>query len=217
MDFLNVSSAPLDAHSSSRASASPLSSPPPNIMSQSDDDDEVKNWDTYDNHPSDGNLYTEALRDIDAAHSTYRTRQKLQAVVDTLKQVRWSFTQFIHAWMNESCELKHRRYRTLSQRRKALQQTLVRMPSNTYQLHLASMFTVEKYEAFPKPGPGDEKSIAFSIYKSSDSTNLLRMWRTIRSWTRLLKHPPQACLYNRVLMRNTFLICKSLYQRRHIH
>jgi len=60
-------------------------------MSQSDDDDEVENWDTYDNHPSDGNLYTEALRDIDTAHSM-------------------------------------------------------------------------KYEAFPKPGPGDEKSIAFSIY-----------------------------------------------------
>ena len=57
MDFLNVSSASLNAHSSSRASTSPLSSPPSNIMSQSDDDDEVENWDTYDNHPSDGNLY----------------------------------------------------------------------------------------------------------------------------------------------------------------
>jgi hypothetical protein len=52
-------------------------------MSQSDDDDEVENWDSYDNHPSDGNPDTEALRDIDTAHSTSRTRQKLQAVVDT--------------------------------------------------------------------------------------------------------------------------------------
>ena len=58
-----------------RASASPLSSPPPNIMSQSDDDDDIEDWDSYGNHPCDGNLDTEALRDIDTAHSTYRTQQ----------------------------------------------------------------------------------------------------------------------------------------------
>lgn len=37
-----------------------------------------------------------------------------------------------------------------------------------------------KDQTFAKSGPGDEKSIAFSIDQSSDSTNLLWMWRTIR-------------------------------------
>ena len=106
-------------------------------MSQSDDDGECEDWDDCYNHPSDGNLDTEASRDIGTAGPTFRTRGKLQAVVNTLHQVKWSFKQFLHAWMKESCELRHRRYRTFPQRQKALQQTLAGMPKT----YLVSMFT----------------------------------------------------------------------------
>jgi hypothetical protein len=99
MDLLNITSASLDAHLSSRASTSPLSSPP-DIMSQSDDNDEDEDWDDCDNDTSDESLGTEALGDIDTAGPTgptYRTRQKLQTIVNTLQRVKWSFKQFIHA------------------------------------------------------------------------------------------------------------------------
>ena len=135
-------------------STSPLSSPPPDIMSQSDDDDEDDDWDDCDNDANDESLGTEALGDIDTAGPTgptYRTQQKLQAVVNTLQRVRWSFKQFIHAWMRESCDLKHRRYRTLSQRQKALQQTLAGMPSITSRPDLVSVFRAELDALTGKP------------------------------------------------------------------
>ena len=77
--------------------------------------------------------------------------------------------------MNESCELKHRRYRTLSQRRKALQQTLVRMPSNTYQLHLVSMFTAELDALTTKPYFG-----RFDHTAQIDNIDFDAAFRTIR-------------------------------------
>jgi len=46
-------------------------------------------------------------------------------------------------------------------------------------------------EAFSESGPGDEKSIAFSIYQPLDGADLLRMWRTIAdliSWSIRLRH-----------------------------
>ena len=120
-------------------------------MSQSDDDGECEDWDDCDNHPSDGNLDTEASRDIGTAGPTFRTRGKLQAVVNTLHQVKWSFKQFLHAWMKESCELRHRRYRTFPQRQKALQQTLAGMPKTYLVSTFTATFTAELDALITKP------------------------------------------------------------------
>ena len=53
------------------------------------------------------------------------SQTKLQEVVDTLRRIGWSFTQFIAAWSgdrlgSEHVQLEHRQYRTVKQRRAAL-------------------------------------------------------------------------------------------------
>ena len=183
MDFLNIMNASLDAHSNPAsfcASTSPLSSPPPDTTFQRDDSDEDEDWADYGDYLNDENLDMEALR----GGPTFRTQRKLQVVVNTLKQVRWSFEQFIHAWMNEPRRLKHRRYCTLSQRQRALQRTLVRIPSNTNH-HLVSMFTAELDALTTKPYFG-----RFDHTAQIDNINFDVAFQTIRetapTWHKIL-------------------------------
>jgi hypothetical protein len=116
-----------------------------------DDDDWDDDYEDDDNDISDASLATDVLRDIDIAAPTYRTRSKLQAVINTLLKVRWSFRQFLHAWIKEAHVLKHRRYRTASRRRDALLETLAGMPSIIGQLHLVPVFTEELDALICKP------------------------------------------------------------------
>jgi hypothetical protein len=82
--------------------------------------------------------------------------------------------------MRESCDLKHRRYRTLSLRQKALQQTLAEMPSITSRFDLVSVFRAELDALIGKPYFGRFRHTAQidnidfdAAFQPSNGTNLL--------------------------------------------
>lgn len=102
---------------------SPLSSAPSSLMLDgSEIEVEAGEQSDSEEFEDDNEINNETIRTGKAYHT--RRRKKLQRFVDTFRQVGWTIDHFIKAWVNDDCELKHRRYRTRLLRQKALRRAL---------------------------------------------------------------------------------------------
>lgn len=121
------------------------------IMAQSDDEESEEDWDDDDIDLGNSSLNQGILACAEVEGNTYRTRQKLQVMVNTLRHVGLSFRQFVYAWIREPSALKHRRYATRSQRQQAFYKTLAGMPSTITRLYLKPVLTAELDTLIGKP------------------------------------------------------------------